>query len=105
MTENTNQNDIAPIGPDTTGGKMQFTLPSGRIAEMQPFKGKHVREAQRFVAGDEDGTDKITFVLISMLVTIDNQPVVMEDLEEMDGFDVLALMGKFATPGQSLAKP
>lgn len=71
----------------------EVTLPSGRIAIIQEFKGKHVRLAQRNAGTD---TDSYLYHLIAMLTTIDSQPVVMEDLDEMPGGDVLKLMGEFS---------
>lgn len=65
-------------------------LPSGKTATFEPFKGRHIREAQRVAGGD---TEKITFALIAMLAKIDGAAVLAEDLDDMDGRDVLALMG------------
>jgi len=79
-----------------------FTLPSGKTAEIAPFKGRHIREAQRVAGAD---TEKITFALIAMLVKIDGHNVLMEDLDDMDGRDVLELMAKvgsnFTSPQNS----
>jgi len=80
-------------------------LPSGRIAKIEEFLGKHVREAQRQIAdmqgdlkdkGEEANMGTMLFVLMSMLVTIDGQSFVYEDINEMDGMDVLALEGEFS---------
>lgn len=38
----------------------------------------------------------MTFAMIALTTKIDGQPVLMEDLDEMDGADVIALMGEFA---------
>jgi hypothetical protein len=70
----------------------EIKLPSGKVATIAPFKGKHVREAQRIADGD---TSMIMFAMIALTTTIDGQAVVAEDLDEMDGQDVLALMGEF----------
>lgn len=70
----------------------EIKLPSGKVAVIAPFKGKHVREAQRIADGD---TSKIMFAMIAVTTTIDGLPVVVEDLDEMDGQDVLKLMGEF----------
>lgn len=67
-------------------------LPSGRQAEFQPMKGKHIRQAQKVSGNDQD---QFIFALIAQLVTIDGEPIVAEDIDEMDGKDVLALMGEF----------
>lgn len=69
------------------------TLPSGKTATFESFKGKHVRQASQMVDGD---TSKIIFAMIALTVKIDGQGVVMEDLDEMDGADVLELMGEFS---------
>lgn len=71
----------------------EVQLPSGRIAVIGEFKGRHVREAQRVSDG---ASDKYLFALIAMLTTIDGQPVLMEDLDEMPGGDVMKLMGEFS---------
>lgn len=71
----------------------EVTLPSGKKAVIGDFKGKHIREAQRIAGGN---TDMITFALISLTTTIDDQPVLAEDLDEMEGRDVMALMGEFS---------
>lgn len=73
-------------------GSKQITLPSGKIAQILPFKGKHIREAQRIADGD---TSNMMFAMIAITTTIDGQNIVAEDLDEMDGQDVLALMGEF----------
>ena len=70
----------------------QIELSGGRIAIVQEFKGKHIIQAQRATNGD---SEKLMFAIISMLTTIDGQPVVMEDLEEMPGKDMLKLMAEF----------
>lgn len=50
--------------------------------------------AQKASGGD---SDKIIFALIAQCVTIDGKVVVMEDLEDMNGADCLALMGEFGS--------
>lgn len=69
------------------------TLPSGKTATFEKFKGMHVRKASQMVDGD---TSKIIFAMIALTVQIDGAPVVMEDIDEMDGADVLELMGEFS---------
>lgn len=80
-----------PIQPQTPGTRTT-TLPSGRIATLGEFKGRHVRDAQRVVGED---SDRLIYAIIAMLTTIDGQPVLMEDLDEMPGKDLLRLMGEF----------
>jgi hypothetical protein len=69
-------------------------LPSGKTATFEPFVGKHVRKAAQMSNGDNT---KIVFAMIALTVQIDGQAVVMEDLDEMNGQDVLALMGEFSS--------
>lgn len=68
-------------------------LPSGKTAVITEFKGKHIREATRIADGE---ADKIIFALISLLTTIDGNPVLMEDLDEMPGKDVMKLTAEFS---------
>lgn len=86
MEPETNTTEAAQVTTKT------ITLPSGRIAELKEFKGKHIREAQRIAEGD---SERIMFAIIAMLVTIDGKPVVMEDMDDMPGGDVLKLMAEF----------
>lgn len=71
----------------------QITLSDGRVATFGEFKGKHIMQARR-LAGDN--SDLLVNAMIATVVTIDGKPVFMEDLDEMDGFDVLTLMGEFS---------
>lgn len=70
----------------------EIKLPSGKMAKISGFKGRHIREAQRMADSD---VSKMTFAMIALTTTIDGQPIVMEDLDDMDGKDVIALMGEF----------
>jgi len=68
-------------------------LPSGAVATVkEPFKGKHIRKAQQFADGDQS---LIIPSLIAQLVEIDGKSIVMEELDEMHGADVLKLMAFF----------
>jgi hypothetical protein len=70
----------------------QLILPSGKTADIFPFKGKHVRIAQVQAGSDQS---KYLFSIISQCVKIDGNFIAMEDLDEMAGADTLALMGEF----------
>ena len=71
----------------------EIELPSGAKATIsEGFKGKHIRKAQAISGGD---SNLIIYSLIAQLVEIDGARIVMEDLDEMDGRDVLALMAHF----------
>jgi len=71
-----------------------ITLPSGKVAVIGIFKGKHIREATRTADGE---SDKMIFALIAMTTTIDGKKIVWEDLDEMDGRDVLKIQGAFSS--------
>lgn len=75
-----------------TDGTVTLVLPSGKTATMKPYKGKHIRQAQKAAGSDET---KLVYAIIAITTEIDGKPVVMEDLDEMSGPDVLKLMGEF----------
>lgn len=70
----------------------EVTLPSGAKAVIKPFKGKDIRQAQT-IAGDD--TSKLMFAIIAVTTELDGKGIVMEDLDEMDGMDVMALFKEF----------
>lgn len=72
--------------------KEKFTLPSGAVVEKTPFKGKHVREAQRLMDGDQS---KYSVAIISVSCLINGKKVTMEEMDEMDGRDIIKLMEIF----------
>jgi tryptophanase len=74
---------------------------TNRTAVIREFLGKDIREAQKIADGD---SSKIMFAIIAVTTTIDGQPVTMEEVDEMNGYDVMDLMGAFGsnfTPRQS----
>jgi hypothetical protein len=73
-------------------GTVELVLPSGAEAVLKPYKGKHIRIAQKLSQGDET---KLVPAIISQVVTVNGKPVIMEDMDEMHGPDVLKLMGEF----------
>lgn len=70
----------------------EIVLPSGRILIKTEFKGKHVREAQRLMDGD---ISKYTFAIMSVASLIDGKKITLEEIDEMDGNDVLFMMSEF----------
>jgi hypothetical protein len=83
---------VVTTTPKTATGK-EITLPSGKTARIMDFKGKHIRQASE-MAGDD--ATKVVFAMIAICTTIDGEPVVMEDIDEMPGKDVLVLQKEFA---------
>ena len=73
-------------------GTVTLVLPSGKTAIMKPYKGKQIRQAQKAAGGDET---KLVYAIIALTTEIEGKPIVMEDLDEMSGPDVLKLMGQF----------
>lgn len=65
---------------------------TNRAAVIRTFLGKDIREAQRVADGD---SSKIMFAIIAITTTIEGEAVTMEELDEMDGFDVMDLMAAF----------
>ncbi len=62
------------------------------LARIMRFKGKHIRQATRDAEGD---SGKMMFALIAATTTINDKSIIPEDLDEMDGEDVLKLQGAF----------
>ena len=90
--------DSAVVPKDTevkihNDGSKEFTLPSGKVAIIKPFKFKHIQEAQKL-----SGTKTEDFIpaIIAITTTIGGKPILMEDVIQMDGWDGLDLMGKFS---------
>lgn len=80
------------------------TLPSGAQVVFFRRKGKALMNAQRKADGD---SSRVGFALLSEMIEIDGKPCLMEDIEEMDLFDVMRLqevLGELGKFGQT-AKP
>lgn len=73
-------------------------LPSGVVAVIRPFKGKHIMEAQK-IAGTN--TELYLPALIALTTTFDGKEIVAEDVAEMPGWDVLKLMTLFSGDGKN----
>jgi hypothetical protein len=74
------------------------TLPSGVVAVIGIFKGRHISQAQKIVGSD---TEKYLFALIAITTLFDGKAVTMEEVEDMDGWDCLKLMGIFSDKGDA----
>ena len=66
----------------------EFILPSGKTATIIDGKGKHLFQAQKIAKAP----DEITWALLAVLTTIDGQPLVYEDMPDMDLPDVFSLL-------------
>lgn len=71
----------------------EIILSDGRKAQVLPFKGHHIRQAQKLMGDD---TSMFLFALIALCVEIDGKPVLVEDLDHMEGKDVLKLQAEFS---------
>jgi len=71
----------------------QITLPSGKVAEIADFKGKHIRLAAEISDGKPG---MFIFALIAQCTTIEGKEIVAEELDNMDGKDVLKLQAEFS---------
>ncbi|GAB4212717.1 MAG: hypothetical protein OHK0012_07510 [Synechococcales cyanobacterium] len=67
-----------------------IALSDGREAILNPGKGRHLYQAQRKAGKDND---RIPFYLLAELVVIADQPVTVEEIDEMPISDVLLLLG------------
>jgi len=76
----------------------ELTLPSGKTAVFKDGKGRDLLNAQRKAHTPEE----IIFALIAEIAQIDEQPLIYEDLLEMDLEDVLALQAEISGKFQSL---
>ena len=70
--------------------RREITLPSGKLAELRKGKGRDLMRAHRAVAGNPEPMS-ISFALIAELVRVEGNPLVYEDILEMDLDDVLTL--------------
>lgn len=82
-----------------------FKLPSGRTATIRKAFGRDVRKARVMAAGQPE---MFTPALASVLMTIDGEPFAMEDMDDMEMSDYLAieletaeLFPNFPTPPRS----
>lgn len=71
----------------------EIILSDGRVATVGEFKGKHIVKAQA-IAGED--AHKTMLAIVSVCVKINGDGVAMEDLEEMNGFDVMKLISVFS---------
>lgn len=69
-----------------------LTLPSGKIATVRQGKGYDLLQAQMKAKTSEE----LPYALIAELAEIDGQPLVYEDILEMDLSDVVALQGEIS---------
>lgn len=81
-------------------GARTITLPaSGKVVVLRKGKGRDMRIAARHVNPAQDPIG-YSMALAATLATIEGNPVLPEDLDEMDMEDVTAIMG--GLPGKSL---
>jgi len=79
----------------------EVTLPTGAKATFYRRKGIALMNAQRKASGD---SSRVTFALLSEIVEVDGKPCLMEDFDEMELFDVIALseeLGEMGKPGRT----
>ena len=68
-------------------------LSDGTVVTCYPAKGKHVRQAQRLMNGDET---LMLFAVISVCADFGGQKRTVEELDEMPSKDIFALMGEYS---------
>ena len=69
-------------------GSKEVVLPSGRFAKVRGLTGRDYLEA----AKPENKNLNMAFVMVTLSVTIDDQPVTYQDMEEMDLRDVMVIL-------------
>jgi hypothetical protein len=72
----------------------EITLSDGRVVKCFPAKGKHVRQSQRLMDGDET---KMIFAIIAICATFNDKKITIEDIDEMPSSDVFQLMGEYGS--------
>ncbi len=72
----------------------KIKLSDGTTATFEAFKGKHVIEAQKIVGQNQE---MYMIAMLAQCVLIDGKKKVFEDYQEMNGADVLKLLGEFGT--------
>lgn len=71
----------------------KLTLSDGTVVICYPAKGKHIRQAQRLMDGDET---KMIPALISACADFGGRKITIEEIDEMPAKDVFALMGEYS---------
>lgn len=81
-------------------GARTVELPSGRTASIRKGKGRDLIQASRMAGGASDGI-KISMAIIAVLTLIDGEPLVIEQVEDMDLNDVMKLLAEAVGNGGS----
>ena len=83
-----------------TEERKTIMLPSARKGEVRKGKGHDLMRAHRASAGNPEPMS-VSFALIAELARVDGNPLVYEDVLEMDLNDVLALEAEIMGVGDS----
>lgn len=79
---------------DDKGKPVKYVLlEDGRIAKIVKGKGKHVEQATLIAGGDQS---KYFSALMAAVTTVDEKPVIMEDLSEFDMQDYMHIQLAFS---------
>ena len=71
----------------------ELKLLDGTLVKCYPAKGKHVRQSQRLMDGDET---KMIFAVISVCATFNDKKITIEEIDELPSKDVFALMNEYS---------
>lgn len=82
--------DAAVVEP---GVLRKTTLSTGAVARFHRRKGRVLKAAQRKAGGDASA---MAAALLSEVITVDDKLMAMEDIEDLDLFDLLKLQGIFS---------
>jgi len=96
VTKETKSEDAVSLPEGFTKENIEIdgTLPSGKKILVKKGKGRHLRNAQRMMTGGSNNSD-IARALATYLCTIDGAYVNLEDFDNMDLPDVIAIEAHF----------
>jgi hypothetical protein len=84
-----------PTQTVTAKAPIEGVLPgTKRKYSQREFIGRDIREAQKIADGD---SSKLVFAIIAVTTEIEGGPITAEELDEMNGLDVMELMKGFGT--------
>ncbi len=84
-----------PAKTVTVKAPVEGILPgTKRKYSQREFIGRDIREAQKIADGD---SSKLVFAIIAVTTEVDGAPITAEELDEMNGLDVMELMKGFGS--------
>ena len=74
-----------------------FALSDGRIVKMRKAKGRDLISAGRYAVGknDNDAQYKLMFAMVAQVILVNDLPIALRDIEDMDLSDVLLIQSEY----------